>query len=445
LIAIAFDHFYWQDLDELDRVMGPNNHLVRISYARWHRIARTCFPKEAFDGIENAFDPKMNDCWKKYCELVKKEVAWIIAAHQPNIFIAPSDAFFYIRPFIESFKEAGLNTFVMQKETTISPLVMDEHSKVISKFIPFMSDHMTVCSERHKQFWLKAGTNAHLISVTGQPRFDIYRRPRECKPGNVDIRPKLLYLSYADDAYLPSDLGIQYSHNWQQQRQETERTICDLSSSFSVTVKKHPQQLNSEDWLGSSIVHADRFADTRKLIIESDVVVGFQTTALYEAAVAGKPVIYAAWGETFESAKDLLIRFDLHPDLVTHANSPEHLRFLLTDELPNLSLASDHGLEVAETELGPVDGQAAERTWAIIQTFLQPAPPADVTKSQLVKVSRLLIISTLYGIAEFFTAYFAPSFGIKITRRNEILKQRLKEKTQIKHNLKELSSHEKSI
>ena len=436
MLAVAFDHFFWQDLDELEKVMGPEHGLVRIPYARWHQIARACFPENAFDGIENAFDPNLNHCWKMYRDLVKEEVNWVVSAYRPNVFITPSDSFFYIRPFIESFKEIGLKTFVMQKETTISPLVMNEHSKVVGKYVPFISDHMSVCSERHKQFWLRSGTDARFISVTGQPRFDIYRRPSLSQHENSELHPKLLYLSYADDAYLPSDLGIEFAGNWSQQREETERIICELSSSFSVTAKKHPQQLQNEDWLGSSVVRADNLADTRQLIIDSDIVVGFQTTALYEAAVAGKPVIYAAWGETYESARELLIRFDLHPDLLVHASSPEHLRLLLTRKLFDMPKAGNIGLAVAERELGPVDGLATQRTWAIIRSYEQTPKFTVVTRIQILRVNQLYVHLAFYWIAKIFSTYIAPSFSPKIIRRREILKQRVKEKNQIKKNIK---------
>lgn len=442
MLAVAFDHFFWQDLDELEKVMGPEHGLVRIPYARWHQIARACFPENAFDGIENAFDPNLNHCWKMYRDLVKEEVNWVVSAYRPNVFITPSDAFFYIRPFIESFKEIGLKTFVMQKETTISPLVMDEHSEAVGKYVPFMSDHMSVCSERHKQFWLKSGTAGQLISVTGQPRFDLYARQRESQQKHPKLRPKLLYLSYADDAYLPSDIGVEYTHTWRQQRQDTERIICELSTAFSVTVKKHPQQLQSEDWLGSAVRRADGLEDTRQLIIDSDIVVGFQTTALYEAAVAGKPVIYAAWGETFELAKDLLIRFDLHTDLVTHAKSPLDLRLLLTDEFPTLSVAGIAGLEIAQNELGMVDGGATERTWAIIRSYEQTPEFTVVTRIQILRVNRLYVHLVFYWIAKIFSTYFAPSYSPRIIRRQEQLKQRVKEKNQIQKSLKKRILHE---
>jgi hypothetical protein len=48
---------------------------------------------------------------------------------------------------------------VVQKETTISPDTMEDHSLIVGEFAPFVSDYMTVCSERHREFWLRAGVD----------------------------------------------------------------------------------------------------------------------------------------------------------------------------------------------------------------------------------------------------------------------------------------------
>ena len=36
---------------------------------------------------------------------------------------------------------------------------MREHAEVVRRFAPPLADRMTVCSERHKQFWLRAGAD----------------------------------------------------------------------------------------------------------------------------------------------------------------------------------------------------------------------------------------------------------------------------------------------
>ena len=51
-------------------------------------------------------------------------------------------------------------------------------------------------------------------------------------------------------------------------------------------------------------------ADARRLILAADVVVGFQTTAMIEAAVAGKPVVYTGWDPEERRLADRLTPFD---------------------------------------------------------------------------------------------------------------------------------------
>jgi hypothetical protein len=436
---LAFDHFFWQDLDELSRLIEPENEMVRISYQRWHREAHRYFPVEAFDGIANAYSPELSKNWQAYRKWVEQETAWLINAYQPNLFVTPSDSFFYLRPFIASLKSFGVNTFVLQKETTISPMVMEVHSEEIGRFVPFMSDFMTVCSERHKQFWLKAGTNPDLISVTGQPRFDIYKRDVVEGPSKVRRATKILYLSYDDSAYLPSDLGSDFDGSWIQQRQETEMVLADISHTKEVTAKKHPQQTFAEDWIGENANLADRFADTRSLIVETDVVVGFQTTALYEAAVAGKPTIYAAWGEVFENNKESLIRFDLASELVTHALSPDHLRELLSQRTEDLPKASEAGLRLVNLELGPIDGKATERTWELMQEFCSTPILGSVSSLDLFTHRMQVIASYVYGLVAAISKIIFPSKTEGIKRRQNIARQISNERRRISRQLKEAS------
>jgi len=436
---LVFDHFFWQDLDELSRLIEPENEMVRISYQRWHRQAHRYFPVEAFDGIANAYSHELSKNWRAYRKWVEQETAWLINAYQPNLFVTPSDSFFYLRPFIASLKSFGVNTFVLQKETTISPMVMEVHSREIGRFVPFMSDFMTVCSERHKQFWLKAGTNPDLISVTGQPRFDIYKRDVVEGPSKVRRVTKILYLSYDDSAYLPSDLGSDFDGSWTQQRQETEKVLSEISLDAEVTVKKHPQQSLAEDWTGTNVRHANRLADTRLLIVEADVVVGFQTTALYEAVVAGKPTIYAAWGEVFENNKESLIRFDLASELVTHAKSPEQLRELLSKRTEDLPKASEVGLRLVFEELGPIDGKATERTWDLMQEFCSTPILSTVSPFHLFTRRMQTIISFSYGLAAAISKIISSSKTEGITRRQNIARQISDERRRISRQLKEAS------
>jgi hypothetical protein len=435
---LAFDHFFWQDLDELSLIAEPEHEVIRISYQRWHQVARKFFPTSAFDGISNAYQADMSECWKKYEAWVRKETAWIMSAYRPNLFVTPSDVFFYLRPFITAFKEFGLNTFVMQKETTISPLVMDMHSVEIGRYVPFMSDFMTVCSERHKEFWLRAGVRSDLVAVTGQPRFDIYASASGHLSSDARQPKKILYLSYDDTAYLPSDLGAEFEGSWKAQRHETEKVLEKISSTHEVTVKKHPQQSVGDNSLGPRVINADRFADTRQLIIAADVVVGFQTTALYEAAAAGKPVIYAAWGEVFEQNRESLIRFDASKDLLTHAESPNQLMTLLSKPLSDLKKANEAGLSLVSEELGPIDGHATERTWDLMQSFF-----SDISAPRIKGIEKLRAVKQVFFVFFYFALLVASK--VFMPARTEGIRRHLKNSIQVLCELKRLMTNSRKV
>jgi hypothetical protein len=280
---------------------------------------------------------------------------------------------------------------------------------------------------------VKSGANPDLIQVTGQPRFDIYiREGLKADSKDKDGR-NLLYLSYDDVAYLPSDLGETFEGNWKQQREDTERVLREFSKSWNVTVKMHPQQAVGENWLGPNVRIADRLDDTRALIMESDVVVGFQTTSLYEAAVAGKPVIYAAWGSTFEKVKESLIRFDLLPEVVTRAESPDDLRTLLGAIANTTPISTRRGLKIIEDELGPVDGHATERVLELMTQFKQDAHHVFLPKIGITTVISSFVNIGMYGLMRVAAKAFAPSRMPQILLRYSIAEQRFREVLRIRN------------
>lgn len=382
---LTFDHFFSQDLDALESVLGKNDITTRIPYQRWLRLARKCFPAPAFSGLAAAYDPRHSEAWKAFGRLVRDEVSWLCRVYRPNILLLPSDAIFYVRPFIEEFQSHGVPTFVMQKETTISPLVMDEHSLQISQFVPFMSDLMTVCSERHKQFWIRAGADENRIIVTGQPRFDVYANQRRVR---TDSKKRLLFLSYDDVAYLPTDVGQEFDGSWKSLRLQTERELNSASFDWEIIVKEHPQQGFADSALGLNVQKADRFSDTRSLIRDCDVVIAFQTTAIYEAIVCGRPVIYAAWGDVFDKMKSTLNRFEEIEGMVNWARSPEELADLLNRDVDLIPASSQAGFNESIVHLGPINGTASRSTLALIHQVARESDGGAVKLQPLLRSVR---------------------------------------------------------
>ena len=204
----------------------------------------------------------------------------------------------------------------------------------------------------------------------------------------------MLFLSYALDAYVPGAGGARGLRTWEPLRDATETALLEQRArrACDVIVKCHPQQdrraeaarlarLAGSALDAQAVSLADQDADTRELILDADVVVGFQTTALYEAVAARRTVIYAAWGDEYERHRDGLIPFDDRAarTACVHATSAE----MLADDAhrrrhPGERLAA--ASRGTKTALGTIDGHATDRVARAIRDVApergaQPTPP----------------------------------------------------------------------
>ena len=379
---LALDHFFGQDLAALGS--HPDLDVRRIPYQRLRHPALRMLGKEVGTGLVEFTSPRRAEARERYARWLLGEVRRLYLERSFDVFVLPSDSFFYVRDLPAAAHAIGVPVIVVQKETTISPDTMEDHSRVVGEFAPFVSDHMTVCSERHREFWLRTGAEDSRIVVTGQPRFDFYAAlppRREARVGRV------LFFSYFLDAYQPGVAGGQGLRTWEPLRRETEAALVKaaVAGAFRLVVKRHPQQPEdgeeellrelAGDHFGQGVTIADPRADTRELIGDADAVVGFQSTALYEAVAAGRRVVYAAWGSEFEEARAALIPFDqAPPGCLAHARSAAELLEFLD---ANSAAARPTCRQWVEAALGPIDGKATERTASELLRVARAWPPGE--------------------------------------------------------------------
>jgi hypothetical protein len=366
LRVLALDHYFDQDLRALEA--HPHLKVRRFPYRRLRAPALRIMGRQVANGLHAYNEPDIAAARVRYAAWLAREVRRLYLEWAFDVLVLPSDAFFYVRALPDAAHGLGIPVVVVQKETTVSQATMETFSREVGAEAPFVSDFMTVCSERQREFWTRAGADGALIAVTGQPRFDVYAS-RALPPRST--RRRVLFLTYALDAYVPGAGRGQGLRTWEPLRDATEETLVDLARSGAVelVVKCHPQQDRREvahriaDLAGTawnrSVTLAGQDADTRELIIAANVVVGFQTTALYEAVAARRTVIYAAWGDAYERYRAGLIAFhDAPPACVHHVESREMLQALLGDDLlPQTSSCAAW----YEPALGLVDGKAADR------------------------------------------------------------------------------------
>jgi hypothetical protein len=379
LRVVVLDHFFGQDIAALREAAGPAIEWRVVPYFRFRNAANRIFPEEVQHGLAQYVAPELAAERMRYRDRLRRDVARLYREWPFDVFVLPSDTFYYVRDLPSICHDLGIPVIVAQKETTITDETFEQHAPTLGAYAPFVSDYMTVCSERHKGFWVRAGADPQLIEVTGQPRFDLYAharaRPSWADVGIADAPRTVLFLSYHADAYLhaqPSEV------DWRSLRNETEAALFRATEDgWRVVVKLHPQQQRDEEarrleaaapGFGQHVVLADADADTRLLLLLADVVVGFQSTALLEALVLLKPAAYAGWGALHQELAPRLIPFWTLDGLMMVASSAEDLaRWLASSPAPPDEKTVIRRRALAEEYLGPFDGMACERTLAAIR------------------------------------------------------------------------------
>lgn len=416
---VCVDHYFDQDIGALQEASGANR-CFSIDYEPFLELARRFFPDEVFTGIEAYFRPEHADARAAYRRAIDKELERLQAVYRFDALLAPSDTFFWIRALIEAAQTRGIPFVVLQKEATIPPGWLEGPAREWGETSPFIADHMLVSSEHHKAFWVNSGVRPEQITVTGQPRFDIYAQ-RGQSPVRSGEMPTVLFLTYDENAYLPiiDRTGLA---PWRRMRDETEAALVDVARRGTARVffKAHPQPAEDQtehlaELAGKPGVEIlDPRGDVRHYILDADVVVGFQTTALLESLAAGKPTVYTWWTNEVEHYEGDLIPFHREREALVVAESPRQLQDAIEQ---GVSPAPQDARALVTRYLGPIDGKAAERSWNELERLVAVAEPARVPARGLRAAAALasVIAAATWTAATVLTPL--SYFGYRLLRR----------------------------
>ena len=381
-----------QDIDSLRAAAGGDVRIRVLDHNVLRDEALRVFPESVATGLEAYTLPEHAEHRQEFAVRLERQFDELFMAEEFDAFVVPSDSFFYVREAGRACRRLGIPFFCVQKETTISPGTMEDIAEPTLRYAPPVADFMTVCSERSRDFWMRTGWRADRLDVTGQPRWDFFLQPERWperlpwgEPG-----PTVLFFSYMLDAYHPKGSdprGLEVGKPvWADLRRQTEEALWTLASrGWRVLVKPHPQQpIQGErrrlrDEVGAlydrKVFAVPNEADARHLITGSDVVVGFQTTALIESLIPPRPVVYTGWDPEAARIADRLIPFQDWDGAVSVARRPEDLVDLIEQVGGRDPAPADRALaeRVIEEHLGKVDGYASERTLAHIRRLIEQA------------------------------------------------------------------------
>jgi hypothetical protein len=303
--VVIIDHNFIQDIEALNVSSGSAGiNLIRIPFESFYLLAGCYFSEEIRDG--SYLTEEMRLPKERYNAILR----FLFSIWHPQKFIkgfvCPSDSFFWIREIIVLLREIDIPCVVVDKEGTISPHSMENHSRQITERYPFMSDWILVWSERQRKFWKRTGVDGSRILVTGQPRSDFFFNKNFWLPKKQFLsgcKRMVLFFTFETDAYAP----VPGDHIWRELRNDIHSSLLSLAAAYpdvSFIVKTHPQQIDrfevEKEFIvheldNISVLHGPELA--RHLIVHADVVVGFQTTGLIEAMLAGKRVVYTEWSD----------------------------------------------------------------------------------------------------------------------------------------------------
>ena len=317
---VILNHFFDQDIDAL-KMANVHFKITIISAFSFNRIFRrfVSFTDDEWSSINNESNkPKR----KEYSLFFEKWILPLFIQFKIDAFVIPSDLYPYLRDIIPILRANKITNIVIDKEGTISPYDFNEFSGSIKIHNPFISDLIIVWNERQKLFWKKSGINDEsIIHVVGQSRSDFWFRNQMPSKNLLKHMPSeklnVLLFSFDKSYYIPEHLYNSREITWDSLYKEVHSSVIALAEKYpniNFVIKTHPQQSSLDKEFLDIIKHLDNISIvggaklSNELIKNSHIVIGFQTSALIEAMVCGKPIIYTFWGDAPKIA-DLLIPF----------------------------------------------------------------------------------------------------------------------------------------
>lgn len=349
---VVLNHFFDQDISSLKNA-NKKFKITIVSAFTFNKVFRQ-FVQYTSDEWSSINDEVNISKRVDYTNFFKKWILPIFHRFKVNVFLTPSDQYPYLRDIIPLFRKEEIINIVIDKEGTITPYDFTEFSSSIKKHNPFISDLIIVWNNRQKLFWNKCGIkDDSIIHVLGQPRSDFWFRDQ--KPSRILLKTmprekiNVLFFSFDKFYYIPEHMFKSGEITWNLLYRELHFGILSCAKKYphiNFIIKTHPQQCSLDNEVISIVNQLDNVNIvggaklSNELILNSHIVIGFQTTALIEAMLCGKPIIYSYWGDAPKIA-NLLIPFHLSNALWV-AKSLKEFEDLFEKCLSNMQVPYDH-------------------------------------------------------------------------------------------------------
>jgi len=320
---LIINHYFDQDIRAL-RLAGGDYNLVVVDGPQLFKGGKIYFSDDVMR-LRAAYDDTPAPNREKF-RAYSREIFDRLYRRVPfSLVITASDNFWWVREFIDIAREQGVKTVVLDKEGTRSPYAVRGETERIRKLAPFMSDHIFVWSERQRKFWRDAGVADDDITIIGQPRSDLFFKEHRHETDRLfrEHRPLITLFSYEDTAYIPPAEITMNGPSWGEMKRETHNEVARLAAAnpeYNFVVKTHPQQSDLRElqdrYRRDNLAVVGGSSVANELIQRSELIIAFQTTAVIEAMMLGKRVVYTAWDKHYARFASDLLPFHEAPGIV---------------------------------------------------------------------------------------------------------------------------------
>lgn len=321
-------------------------------------------------------DPKIETTKSEYRDFLRQTWKHLLNIMPLHVVVSPNYGYYIQREFAAALEESGTPFIVLHKENLKSPGRLEYWRAVYeARRGRFSGRKILVYNDIERDLQVTTGvTDPEKVIVTGMPRLDrIHKwRLQRARIEHTIGQPQVLFFAFDKSDKLPASRGSSIpeidrrwgSLSWGTLCEKTHAAIANLARlrpDLRVIVKtksiaRHQEDivrmLRQNDGPLPANLEVVCGGDSFQLLAESNVVVGFNTTAQLEAMAAGIPVIVPWFDEAIDpKTRDFVIELG---NSVEYANSPEEIIKLVCGHI-------DHPKKPHE-ELTP-EVQSALRTW----------------------------------------------------------------------------------
>lgn len=295
----------------------------------------------------------------------------------------------YTLELVQAFHNTGWTTIVYDREGTVTKKRLELVPLRVSRMAP-ECDYIIVYNETHKAFFEKVFSLSDIqkpkIVVMGNPASDEwFQNDKLAKLNTGDFVPgckKITFFAFGEFSYVYDAAYLEGKDQvWRGLLADIHDALADhlmMYPNDELRYKRGPKG-NRDYWAGSEnllkLPNAKLIpskADSNSLIVDSDFILAFQTTALIDAMHTNKVIIYCAWGQNYEELKDGLMDFEEYArdGAILHAHSSKELKNILSRDPREVTVNLKARKKIREFFTTNPDGRVAIRfaDWSV-ETF----------------------------------------------------------------------------